>query len=163
MKGCINSAADVERYTGSRLIGEVYYERDTTGLAGIFHSKLVDRYHYESKNECAIQVNKLNKTLHAICEHIGISTVTLFSLTGSEYAGLADDTIKQVTAFAENNGVSVINSEIRPEFDEESLLDVETAVLIICPETKISDLSCLKSLCQEYEINMLGGVFLSKI
>ena len=150
IRGRINYASELELYTGSRTLGEVYYPENSKGIKKLFKSPLVEKFRYKDLLNADEQLEKTIKTISAVCEHEGISELTLLSLT---------DKAQDLADRVEKEGIKVKIMSGLCE-NEQEMLSAKNVIFATDKLTRISDLRKLARLCFEYKINKLGGVFL---
>lgn len=159
MRGCICSAASIGIYTGLRLLGKVYYESDAKGLSKLLHSKVVEKYHYKDEGDVDSQIDKTVEALNATCEHKEVRNLILLDLTDPKKPNKEKDIINSVIDKADKNEIIIKNIDVAVEPEEKNLLDVENAVIAVSLNTKISALDKIVSLCEEYDVNIMGSIY----
>ena len=157
LKECVTSARAAERYSGTRLLGEVYHKDISTGLAKLLHSKAIESIRYKRKGSPTAQIKKTAESITAICKHMGINKYSLINSNRNDrfcndiMAFIADETAKM--------GIKADIINIEGDFEEEKLLGVENAVLVISHCTKVPMLGKINTLCNAFSINKLGCVY----
>lgn len=153
--GYVVSPIGVEYITKKRVFGEIYYSKSRKGLFNLFHSTLIDKYHYRGKLDISAQINRIGESIDAICEHNRAKQLTVLNACN------ATEIVKNLKETISAKGIDISVVEVGEGFDEKNLLKVENAVLIIGADTKISVITHLLSLCSDYESNVFGSVYLS--
>ena len=155
MKGCISSASESEYYSRIRLLGEIYGSQESKGISKLLHSPLVGKIRYRGKTNDDLQVRKAVETMDAVCEHTGTRSFMLLDITRG-----TGRYVKAIIEGAKARGMSVDIIDAVNDFNEKSLLSTDNAVLVTGPDTKVSVLSEMMSLCSDYDISMLGSIFI---
>lgn len=157
LKGNVSSAEQLEYYSGSRLLGEVYY-RNKNAKNKLMQSKLVDGIRFKDKLDENRQVDKLISSIMAVCQHANASDFTLFRLVDADddNNGLIDKIINK----AKDCGIDTAVEDITGEVDEQKLVSAKNAICIAGNRSKAKSVMDLRSLLNEYDIKQLGNVFL---
>jgi hypothetical protein len=169
MKRQVNSAANVQSYTGSRLIGEVYCDSDKKGLKKLFHSKIIDKYYHRGKTDQITQIEKVADSIEAVCKHAGINKLALFDMTGSSSSSETNDklkgVIKSIMNAATDRGleVDIVDVYDSDYFCEKKMIDIDNSVIAVSSDTKINSLNRILSLCSDYSVNTMGGVYTAEL
>lgn len=159
MKGRVNNAADVTEYTKSRLLGEVYFENESSGIRRLFRSGAVNRYRRRGQGTEEDQLNRVLSATEASCEHRGIDGVTAVRTFGDmKEIGKAEDAVAAIV----NCGMISSLLDAGNVVDEKQLSNLKDVVLLVSESTDISVLNRIVSLCNEYEIKILGSVFIAR-
>lgn len=155
----VNYASAAENYSRARLVGELYKKEDTKGLLKLFYSGLVERYRYKGKTDIPEQVDKATDKLEAICKHEGTSNVAMIDLTKEGNKVLIKEIIEKALA----KGVRLSPIEMTEDVDEKSLLSTKHAAFVIDSDSKISRVTEVAALCNDYDIISLGSIFIGAI
>lgn len=157
--GRVNYASDAERYTQSRLLGEIYTRTENKTLRMLMHSNLVNKYRYRNKTDADLQMEKLSDTLEAVCRHEGIQDAVVINLAGERSKAMLNKIAEKVSA----KGLNINPIEISEDVEEKSLLSLTHALIAMDSKTKISKVTKTASLCNDYDVNTLGSVFIGEI
>ena len=163
LKGCTSAASVIEDYTGSRLLGEAYYKGERKGLSGLLHSDLIDKIRYKKMPDFAAQFDKIEKSLEAVCAHSDAKEVTMISLTDTKANELVRTTIREISKQMSRKGTKLDEITVASDFDESELLPIKKAVLLLGDETKVNKLRKLIELCHDYDISLLGSIYISEM
>ena len=153
-KGCVSNSDDVEYYTQSRVLGEVYYASESSMIKKLFHSKTVEAIRYNGKMDANEQKTRAITTIEARCSHAGLNAITLFNMTDDRFAR---DIINAC------NAIEVFMVDTDGGFSEKSMLNIDNAIIVVGKDTKVNTLTNLKALCDDYDINVLGSVFCAEL
>ena len=163
LKGCISAASVIEDYTGARLLGEAYYKGERKGLSVLLHSDLIDKIRYKKMPDFAAQFDKIEKSLEAVCAHADAKEATMISLTDTNANELVRTTIREMSKQMSNRGTKLDEVTIASDFDESELLPIKKAVLLVGNDTKEKKLKKLIELCHDYDISLLGSIYISEM
>lgn len=159
VRGRVNCAGDTARYSRARLVGEVYKKVDHKGLHKLLHSDLVNRYRYKGKTDSAVQIEKASDRLEAICEHERIKEAILINLTKDSNRELVEILVEKMAS----RGLNFRPIEIANDVDEKDLISTTHSIMVMDSNTKTSGAVKLASLCNDYDINVLGSVFIGEL
>ena len=153
LRGRINYASDVENYTGSRLLGEIHVPRESARLRSIMKSKAIEKIRYKNRPDEDSQIANAVNSIAAMCKKEEIKSISNIDLTA-----LSEDIIKTL----KTQGVkqSIIDAS---KLEESDLLNIKNAIVTIGKNTKLKDLDELLKLCQCYNVNILGSVFVGEL
>ena len=162
MGGTVNSALCAGCYTGTRLIGEVYYNETPTLLGRLLRSNLIEKYHYKEKADTNAQIGRITESLAAVCSHAGTKTLTIMDCIGAVDIN-ASGIISSIVAETEKKGIESNTIDVSETIDENMLLDSEKAVIMVGDCTKTTTIRSLMTLCHEYDIKTLGSAYIAKM
>ena len=163
LRGTVNTASGIEGYTNSRLLGAAYYKGERAGLAKLLHSNLIDKLRYKNLPAFDSQIDRIGKSVAAVCTHADAKDVAIIKLTDTETAKPLNDAIKSVADSIGNSGVNSNEIDTLDSFEENDLLKINNAVMVVGNDTKVSHLGNIAALCRDYDINMLGSIYLSEM
>lgn len=163
IKGCVSSASGIEAYTKSRLLGEAYFRGDRKGMSSLLHSDLVDKLRYKGLPDFSTQIEKIEESLEAVCAHADAKDITMIKLTDSDNNSSVKEALVSVSDSIKKSGINSDTIDAHVEFDEKQLLPVKAAALILSDDTKLSRLGKVMSLCRDYDINILGSIYISEM
>ena len=156
-KGRIHSAGDAGYYTQSRLLGEIYHRVDHKGLEALLHSRAVDRYRYKGKLNEEEQIRKTAAKLDTVCRLADTDKPAVLCLSE-----LTDAKKKLIDAIkAKNPAASVL--EVSKQTDDEELLSVRDAVLLVDDGVRADDVISLTAQLADCGTNLLGSIYCSCI
>lgn len=154
-RGCVNSASETNYYTQRRLLGEIYGKDNSKGFVWLLHSRFVEKIRYKGKDDESIQIGQIAEAIDAVCEHEKAKSLTFFDMTGGN-----DEHVGSITETIKNKGIEVAVTDVSSGFDEKSLIGLKDAVMITGPSTKTSVLTGLMMLCGDYDVRMLGCIYI---
>lgn len=159
-KGSVTSADTLAFYTDSRLLGEVYYSENVSGIKKLLHSKLINKIRNRGNSSMTSQIDRVAARIGSVCNHLEINNVTILNMADSDDA--CDEILRKICAAIKEQNIiaDIINAS--DEVNEKDLLPVNHAVMIIKRGTKLSKLWTLAELCRSYDINQLGNVYVAK-
>ncbi len=152
----VSSAASAQRYTGVRLLGELYNIRNRSGLSALFASKAVARWCYRDKLATDKQLRALTSAIEAVCAHRDTDRLTLL-LSGVD--SRFNDLIKRI---AEGSSVS-IDLVDTDKADESLMASAVHAAYVLSSRTKVEKLRSMMIVANGYEISPLGTIFLEEL
>jgi len=158
MRGRVVSASNLNAYTNSRLLGEVYYKADYKGLKALLHSALVDRLRYRGVGDSKDQIKMTAGTARSVCDHYGAKDVMILDLCGSD--NMCEEVISNIAEELKNNGLNVDVKKISGQFDEQILLSVKNAIFATQADTKAASLGEVEERCYNYDVNLLGNIYI---
>lgn len=162
VRGNVICASDVETYTGSRLLGEIYKTKNyNKGIEWLIHSKLVDSYRHKGKQDEMKQIEKAAKSIDAVCEHGDVNNIEFLRIGSDDNSSTMSDVEERLAEQLENFGIANELMTLESPVDERELLSVKNAVILVDKGTKVVDICTITGLCNAYGINILGGVFLN--
>lgn len=168
-KGCVNSVDEAERYTGFRVLGDVYYIKEAKGIKKLLQSKKLANLHYKKSIYSSQQIGYLAETIKAMCSNEGIKEVDLITFEGSKRNGSAEANghletiISNLTDRLKELGIRLNRTSVGEEINEGQFLDMQNALVVVSDGTKASNLNKLTALLTEYKINKLGGLYIGEI
>lgn len=154
-RGRVRYASDVENYTQTRLLGEIYNQKEHKGIDKLFNSAFVDKYRYKNKLDSELQSAKTVDALIAACEHAGTKELTVLEIGSNGFSEQIDELVEK----AKKQGLKFKRAEVVEDIDEKILASSPSVMLTINSGSRISDVSKLAALCKEYDANILGNVF----
>ena len=161
LKKVVASASTAQSYTGTRLLGEIYKKADRKGLQWLLTSDIVARWRYKDKLDADKQISALAATVDAVCAHHDTDKLTMI-LSGVEdgFGDLVDRIVK--ACGSEDNKISfdLINAD---KMDEKTLGSVKNAAYVLCSKSKADNLGSLMSLVRDYDVTLLGTVYLEEL
>lgn len=158
LRGCVTSARAAERYSGVRLLGEVYQKESTsTGIEIILRSKAIESLRYRDKGDSIAQIKKIAESITAVCKHKGTNECSLINITHCDEG--CNEIMSLIAAETAKMGVKTDIISLDDDFDEKQLLSVENAVLVTSHRTKVPMLGKINALCNAFTINILGCVY----
>lgn len=149
LRGCINYASDVETYTGARLLGEIHAAKKQGPLSFIMTSKAVEKIRYRDRLDADKLISNTASAIAAMCKREDIKSIANLNMTS-----WAEDVIKNLDVKGVKQNIIEVNS-----IEEGEFLNIKDAILTIGNKTKLSDLGEVLKLCQYYDVNILGTVF----
>lgn len=154
LKGCVNTSGDAECITGTRSLGEMYYPGKKSGIKGLLYSGAVGKLLFGGKIADEASMEKIASAVESVCHHNDISELALINMTG--------DISELVDAISKKDlGVHVINA--CDSFNEESLVNEKAGVTVVCNSTKAADLGSVTRTCRDYDINMMGNIYVGEL
>ena len=164
LKGCVNGASDIEGYTNARLLGDVYYcSAKKTLLSKLLSSRIVDSIRYRNLPDSEIQVNRIGQSVEAVCNHADAKDILLMRITDADNPEQKKDVLHSIYDAIGKNGISNKELDISGELEERDFLQTDKTILIIGNDTKVSKLSKIMNLCRDYDINVLGSIYISEM
>lgn len=161
LKGNITSSEQTEHYSGSRLIGEIYYKGTHKGLKGLLNSSIVNGIRCRGKKDTAKQISNITSTIDAVCRKNNAAKVTAMCLPGISEEDRA--VIRELEASIKKKGVDLEIIDVDFATVEEKLLSIAYAVCIANEESKAADLINLTSLLKAYDTKIIGNIFIQGI
>lgn len=156
--GC---AANIERYSGLRLLGEVYYDWKYNRLSALFHSCFFDNMHYRDKADVNMQMDRTISIIEAVCKHNKTNKMSFVEMIDSLKKNEAKAIINSLSSALENKGISVDLIDVSQGVDEHSIFNAEYVIPVVDSETKASSFGNILSICSEFDIKPLGSVFIN--
>lgn len=153
LRGRVNYASDVENYTGNRLLGEIHVPSESTRLYSIMKSKAIEKLRYKNCPDEDSQISNAMNAITTMCKREEIKSISNINLTT-----ISEDIIKSLKT--QDVTQSIIDAS---NLEESDLLNIKYAILTIGKNTKLKDLDELLKLCQCYNVNILGSVFVGEI
>ena len=161
LKKVIASASAAQRYTGTRLLGEVYRKADHKGLSWLLTSNVVARWRYKDKLDMDKQISALAITIDAVCAHHSTDRLTLMlSGVGDGFSDIIDRIVKKSSSEGNKKSIELINAD---KMDEKALGAVKNAMYVLCNKSKVDNLGILMSLVKDYDVTPLGTVYLEEL
>lgn len=145
----VNYASDTENYTGARLLGEIYYFNEHKGLEKLTKSKFIEDIRYKGLKDEKEQIKKTVDTIAAVCKHAEVKDLAVLNL---------GDNICDITEDIEKKGIKTKKYNFK-DYKEEDLLDTKSMLLQIGDRTKLVDVTRAISLCDEYNVKVIGSTF----
>ena len=161
LKGDITSAEQTEHYSGSRLLGEIYYKGARKGLQGLLHSRVVDGIRSHGKNDTSTQISKISSAIDAVCRRNKAEMITVMCLPG-----LSDGdhtVVSDIESAIKEKGIDVEIVDADFATIEEKLLSTDYVVCVTDENVKAADLINITSLMKSYDINNIGNIFIQCI
>ena len=159
-KGWITSAEQTEMYTGSRLIGEVYTAGEHKGIQKLLHSRLVDNIRYRGKLDSDVQISKLVSAASALFKHAGTDKLTIFRMPDE---ACRTETADKVAGEIRKAGVDVTVTDVNDATDGNALLNVKNAIIMAGATSTASSLTGLSDLLSEFDVPLLGNIYIEAI
>ena len=161
LKKVVASASTAQSYTGTRLLGEVYRKADHKGFRWLLASDMVAKWRYKDKLDADKQISALAATVDAVCTHHSTDKLTLL-LTGVDdgFSDVIDRIVKACSSEGNKKSIDLINAD---NMNEKSLGSVKNAVYVLCSKSKVDSLGSLMSLVRDYDVTLLGTVYLEKL
>ena len=160
--GATVSAASLKNISGSRLLGEAYYDSKSTGLKKLLHSKLINKIYHRIPEECGRNIEKMQASIDAICKHKNIEHISYIDVTGKESKSTAPEVFAAIAEGSAKKANTIEIDNVEDQFSEDALLQIDNAVLVAGDNTKAETLSNIISLCREYDINLLGSMYIAE-
>ena len=160
LKRKVESADILESCTGSRLLGEVYSPKKSTGIKALLHSDLVDKIRYRNKKDTNESIELITSTIESVCKHAAISEVAILSMVGPDPESIS--VRDAIVAEARNKGIIANLLDVADNLNENELLSIKNAIIIAEKNNTLSDLQRNVRLCNSYDINQLGCIFVSR-
>lgn len=159
LKGRIKNASDAVRYTRTRLIGEIYKEKEWKGTRALLHSNLISKYRYGNKRNPNTQIKNTIDALEVACSHEGLHEVSLISTTED-----CDDKIaKEILSKVRERGLDARLIKLPEIINIRELAALSQAVFLIDSETKISKVNELVAACIDYDVTVVGSIYAAEI
>lgn len=159
-KGSITSAQQTETYTGSRLLGEIYTTREYKGIQKLLHSRIVDSIRYRGKLDPDAQSDKIVSAISALCKHTETDSVNVFIMPGEACISEAAD---KVTNKIRGAGIDVALTDVDETTDGNSMLNAKNAIIMANGESTAAGLSGLSDLLSEFDVPLLGNIYVDAI
>ena len=164
LKGCVNGASDIEGYTNARLLGDVYYSSEKkTFLAKLLSSDIVDSIRYRNLPDAETQVNRIGQSVEAVCKHAEVKDLLLMRITDADNPERKKDVLHSIYNAIDENGISNRELDVSGDFEERDFLQTDKTILIIGNDTKVSKLAKVMNLCRDYDMNVLGSIYISEM
>lgn len=157
IRGQIDSEQVLIDYTGSRLLGSVYYPEQHSGLSVLFHSAFADKHRFGSKGDVAIQLGRVSSTIESVCEHAQAANVHVLCMEGMQETDTEIAT--NLVSMLASRGINVHLLNAITNIDETELLPVQNAIFLASANTKSTNAWKTTTLCRGYDIAPLGCVF----
>ena len=161
LRGFVGSAAAAEKYTGTRLLGEVYGKREAHDFGRLLHSSFVDRIYHRGKTDAGAQIAKIASAVDAICDHEGIKVLTLLDF--SDAGEGAKKSIADVIGALKGKGIKADITNVRNEVDEKELGKADKVVYVLTEDVKAEHLWNVLNLCVDYDADGIGSIWLGEI
>lgn len=161
LKGNITSPEQTERYSNSRLLGEIYYKGTHKGLKGLLNSSIVNGIRCRGKKDTAKQISYITSTIDAVCRKNDAAKVTAMCLPGISAEDHA--VIRELEASIKKKGVDLEIIDVDFATVEEKLLSIDFVVCVANEESKAADLINLASLLKSYDTKIIGNVFIQGV
>ena len=156
-KGCIMSPDIAVTYTGSRLLGDVYHPVNASGIGKLFYSNMVNKIRYHNSADEETQITKTISTIGSVCQHAEVKNISIISFA-SAYSG---EIVNKLFYGINDLGITASVIDVSDEIDEKKMLPVRDAICVVERGTKQSLLWNVTELCNEYDINQLGIIFIN--
>lgn len=153
----INSATDIENYIDTRLIGEVYYKKDARGIERLLHSNIASKLCYKNKLNKDEQLKGLKESMASICKRSGLDKISIINMTKFILQN------ELITCFGETGNLGINIVEFTEETNEISLLEVKNIIVILGEGVKVDVIGKLLAICADYDIVILGSVYIGEI
>ena len=164
LKGCVNGTSDIEGYTNARLLGDAYYSSaKKTFLSKLLSSGIVDSIRYRDLPDFEIQVDRIGKSVEAVCKHANIKDLLLMRITDADNPEQKKDVLHSIYNAIDENGISNRELDVSGNFEERDFLQTDKTILIIGNDTKVSKLAKVMNLCRDYDMNVLGSIYISEM
>ena len=161
LKKVVASASTAQSYTGTRLLGEIYKKADHKGLQWLLTSDIVARWRYKDKLDADKQISALAATVDAVCAHHNTDKLTLMlSGVGDGFSDVIDMIAKACSSEGNKKSIDLINAD---KMDEKALGSVKNAAYVLCSKSKVDSLGNLMSLVKDYEVPVLGTIYIEKL
>ena len=154
VRGRVNYASDIEPYTGSRLLGEINSKESVNGMQRLFNSPIVDKYRYSGMKDSEDQLAQAIDSIEAVCEHAKAKDVTFVTLAEKK------DWIQRLSNKVQSKGIKVDVVDENDLKTEKNLAKIKNGIIISSNETQISLLDRVVSLCRNYDVNILGNIYI---
>lgn len=164
VRGRVNYASDIEHYTGSRLLGEIYEKKEHKGLNKLFHSRIVERYRFGEIPEIEKQIAGITSTIETICEHNGLTEISGIVVTDEKETGnnRGKDTLDKIARELNNKNIGIKYIEIADNVEDKTASEAVYPILCVYNDSKVAVLSKLVDLCNTYDNSMLGSVYVKQ-
>ena len=153
----VSSAASAQRYTGVRLLGELYSVRARRGLSALFASRTVARWFYRDKLDTDKQLRALSSAIEAVCAHRGTDRLTLL-LSGVD--SRFDDLLEKITEGTSSVSIELVDTD---KSDESSMASAGHAAYVLSSRTSVEKLRSMMIVANGYEISPLGTIYLEEL
>ena len=151
LRACVNTSSDAEKITGARSLGEVCYSGNDKGLRKLLHSSAVQKRFYKEKLAENAALDRIATAAESVCRHNEISKIALIKMT--------DDVSALVDAIS-GKGIEVHVIEAENSFNEEDLVNEKDGVIAVGNNTRAADLSAVTRTCRDYDIDILGNIYI---
>lgn len=153
----VNCASEAETYTGTRLVGEVYRRTEHKGADKLMHSSAICKKHYDGKFDKDKQIEKMWKTISAICTHGEINKIHLLDISGN--TELTADLLNTLKSKRDDSDVEIKTLDFNEEIDENAINEISDSVVLTSDKTKAGVVIKLADLCRDYGVKCRGCVF----
>jgi len=157
LKKEISSGQAAQRYTGKRLLGEIYRIAERTGIAALFVSKKVAEWYYKDKLDIDRQISKLSSAIDAVCTHKGADT---FTLLYSDADVRFQDDLKKIVSGSKSTKIKLLDTN---EMNESAMASVKYAAYVLSDKTKVEKLRSMMMIANDYDIAPLGTIYLEEV
>lgn len=162
MRRALSFATMTRKYTGSRLLGELYYQCGRKGLGKLFSSNIVAKYRYGKKLNLEKQLEALIAPINAMCDQYGAANVALVPISIDEcFSGSIDKIVEK--CFSGDNGRQASIVSFDDEINEDDLVAASHAILLLSNNSSIDRIGKALSLCSDYELSSLGSIYMEKL
>lgn len=161
MKKTVFCVSAAQKYTCTRLLGEVYPQTKHSGLKWLFTSDILAKLRYKDRLDVEKQISSLAATVDAVCVHHATSKLTLM-LSGLDHGfdDIVDRIVIECNSVGNKKNIDLINADT---MDEAAFGSVKDVVYVLCNKSKIDNLNNLLSLIGEYDVIPLGTIYLEEL
>ena len=161
LKGRVLTPQMASSYSDSRLLGEIYYSGEISGINCLFHSNYVNKIRYRKKIDSDTQTRKASSAISSVCKHADTTDLTVIDMAGRTQE--CNRIVNEILVSLQDDGISLNHIDAVSGIDEKMLLQVKNAVLLIDSDTKMADLWNATQLCNSYDVRRLGSVYTRRI
>ena len=153
------SERNAEAFLGSRILGNVQYQKHYSGLALLKHSGIVDKIRYRSKTALEQQIEVVAKRIMTVCKHSDVSNIVIFNIAVDKEEQKISE---QLSETMRAKGIAASLFQINKESDESIMLDAENVISIVGKHNKTADIAQMTKLYKAYDVPQLGCVFVGE-
>ena len=161
IRGRVYSAKQVENYISGRIIGEVYFSEEHSGLSKLVHSRLVDSIRLGNKLDEGRQIRKMISSIKALSDYYEDSDITLFTLLkdNSENSEIKEKIIDHI----KKEGIDIAIKGITEDTDDRVIDNTRKAICLIEKGSKVSNLAGFNKLMESFDIKQVGNIFVGQL
>ena len=157
LRNRINSADSLEKYTNARLLGAIASDGGTNRTRILTRSKLMEKLLSRNDKNGRDHIEEITETISAICSHLGKNDIALFDTR----EGVKDSNgyLDKLISVAGDKGVRIRLLDAAAQVEESELLSISDAVILADADTRVQILEKLLILFREYDIRLLGNLY----
>ena len=161
LRRSVTSASSVQSLTGTRLLGEIYTMTEHKGMRRLLSSERIINLRYREKLDTDAQSASAADTIGSVSAYNKADRLT-FLLT-SKGGGVTQAAELLKSKCLEAGSIPEVTTLYIAAMKEKDLASVHDAVYIVTENTRIDDLMKLNDLCSDYDIRLLGSVYISEL